>query len=337
MAGSYTPPYTITDDIINLISVISNLLGKLTAEGTLAKKPHLRKANRIQSIHSSLAIENNTLTLSQVTDIINGKAVLGPYNEILEVKNAGRAYDLLETFNPYSEADLLKAHEVLMTGLTKEAGMFRSCGVGVFSGETCIHLAPPAQFVSGHIHDLLQWAKETTVHPLIKSSVFHFELEFIHPFTDGNGRIGRLWQTLILSEWDKAFIWIPVETLILGRQEAYYEALAQAGKTGDSTVFIEFMLEMLRQALVTPQNEMLPDTINDTLNDTLNDTEQLILKLIEENPKITIQELMEKTGKSRPTIIRGIDVLKESGFLIREGAKKNGRWKVQYTLSHASQ
>ena len=323
-----TPPYTITDTIINKISSISRLLGKLTAENTLNKKPYLRKANRIQSIHSSLAIENNTLTLSQVTDIINGKAVIGPYNEILEVKNAGKAYDLLETLNPYNEADLLTAHKTLMDGLTPNAGEFRACGVGVFSGETCIHLAPPAQFVPSQIQNLLNWAKETPVHPLIKSSVFHFELEFIHPFTDGNGRIGRLWQTLLLSEWDKTFAWIPIETLILGKQNEYYEALSISGKSGTSTPFIEFMLETIDEALLSKQNNSQDDTINDIINDTINDTENTILHLIQKNPKITITELCDKTGKSRPTVTRAISSLKKQNLIERIGANKNGHWEI---------
>ncbi len=159
------PSYTVTDTIIDKISSISRLLGQNSAENIFERRPHLRKVNRIQSIHSSLAIENNTLTLSQVTDIINGKAVIGPYNEILEVKNASKAYDLLETLDPYNEKDFLLGHKILMDGLTKDAGEFRRCGVGVFSGETCIHLAPPAQFVPAQIQNLLAWAKETSVHP----------------------------------------------------------------------------------------------------------------------------------------------------------------------------
>lgn len=320
----HAPPYEITDSIIDKVSSISRLLGQITAEQSFDKKPHLRKINRIKSIHSSLAIENNTLTLSQVTDIINGKAVIGPYNEILEVKNAGKAYDLLETLNPYEEKDLLEAHKILMDGLTPEPGRFRSCGVGVFSGETCIHLAPPAQFVPSQIQNLLRWTEETSVHPLIKSSVFHFELEFIHPFTDGNGRIGRLWQTLILSRWDKTFAWIPIETLILGRQNAYYEALSISGKTGTATPFIEFMLETIEQALLSRQD----DTINDRINDTINDTEQTIINLIKQNQKITIKELCEKTGKSPSTVNRTLTSLKKQNIIRRVGANKNGYWEI---------
>ena len=311
-----SPPYTITDTIIDKISPISKLLGQITAEDSLNKQPRLRKINRIKSIHSSLAIENNTLTLSQVTDIINGKAVIGPYNEILEVKNAGKAYDLLETLNPYEKKDLLTAHKTLMEGLTSDAGVFRTCGVGVFSGETCIHLAPPAQFVPSQIQNLLDWAKETPVHPLIKSSVFHFELEFIHPFTDGNGRIGRLWQTLILRTWDKSFSWIPIETLILGRQEEYYKALSISGKSGTSTPFIEFMLETIEQALLSRHY------------DTINEIEETIIHLIQQNPKITIDEIIKYTGNSRSTITRALSTLKKKNIITRIGANKNGYWKV---------
>lgn len=224
---------------------------------------------------------------------------------------------MIETLNPYEEKDLLTAHKTLMEGLTKEAGQFRSCGVGVFSGETCIHLAQPAQLVPSQIQNLLLWAKETPAHPLIKSSVFHFELEFIHPFTDGNGRIGRLWQTLILSTWDKSFAWIPIETLILGKQKEYYEALSISGKSGTSTPFIEFMLETIKEALISKQN-----------NDTINDLEQTILDIIKQNPKITIKELCEKTNKSSRTVTRTLSSLKQQNRIARIGANKNGYWKI---------
>lgn len=328
MSDAYVPPFTITDKMVDSISSISNLLGRIHTGGSLDRNPHLRRSNRIQSIHSSLAIENNTLTLSQVTDIINGKPVIGPYTEILEVKNAGEAYSRLAELNPYSETDLLATHQTLMSGLIKEAGKFRTCGVGVFSGETCIHLAPPAALVPGEMQNLLQWCEKTTTHPLIKSSVFHFELEFIHPFADGNGRIGRIWQTLILSKWDAAFIWVPIETLILGRQKEYYDALNAAGKCGNSTVFVEFMLETIEQALLSHSTDTINETINDTINETVNEVERAVLLAVVHNSAITISQMVKETGYSRSTILRSIAELKAKQKLVRNGSNKKGSWQI---------
>ena len=320
MPETYTPPFEITDTIIHLISEISKQLGKISAEKTFDKNPRLRKINRIHSIHSSLAIENNSLTLSQVTDIIDGKAVIGPYNEILEVKNAAEAYKLLPSLNPYSEADLQNTHKIMMNRLIDSAGQYRTTGVGVFSGNICVHLAPPPFLVKKEMEDLVNWCCSTQVHPLIKSSVFHFELEFIHPFTDGNGRMGRLWQTLILSKWDPAFIWIPIETLILGKQQEYYDALAQAGKCGKSTVFIEFMLQLIHEALTSAAENPSDVGINVGIN------EEKILIEMRKNPSVTAREIAEITSLAPRQVERLISRLKEQGLICRTGAKKNGQW-----------
>lgn len=224
-SSSYTPPFTITNTIVERIASISELVGKLSVKGAPYKNPHLRRNNRIQTIHSSLAIENNTLTLAQVTDIIDGKRVLGPPKEIREVSNAYEAYELLSSLDPYRTEDLLKAHKIMMTDLVQEPGAFRTTGVGVFARTTLVHMAPPAQFVSNQIEDLFAWCRNADGHPLMKSCVFHAEFEFIHPFVDGNGRMGRMWQTLILSRWKPLFAWLPVESLIRDHQERYYAAL----------------------------------------------------------------------------------------------------------------
>jgi len=245
----YTPPYRITDTIIHLIAEISEQVGAVAVNAETTANPHLRRDSQIKTIHSSLAIENNSLSLEQVTDVINGKRVLGAPNEIREVQNAYEAYNLLLSFNPFNANDLLKAHKVLMLDLTKEAGRFRSGGVGVFAGKKLVHMAPPADIVPKLVGDLLHWTQTTDVHSLIKSSVFHYEFEFIHPFADGNGRMGRMWQTLLLSQWKPMFGWLPVETLIRERQDEYYSVLAVADKAADSTVFIEFMLTVIRDAL----------------------------------------------------------------------------------------
>ena len=245
----YVPPYKVSDTIIGLVSEISELVGAVTIKGETSANPQLRRDNQIRSIHSSLAIENNSLSLEQVTDVINGKRILGVPNEIREVKNAYEAYNLLLTLDPFSIEDMLKAHKILMAGLTKEAGFFRSGGVGVFAGKQLVHLAPSASVVPRLVDDLIKWVKISDAHPLIKSCVFHYEFEFIHPFADGNGRMGRMWQTLILSGWRPLFAWLPVEMLIRERQQKYYRVLAVADNTSDSTAFVEFILQAILDAL----------------------------------------------------------------------------------------
>ena len=245
----YVPPFKITDTIVHLVSEISERVGALSIKNEANPSPQLRRKNQIRSIHSSLAIENNTLSLEQVTDIINGKRVLGPPNEIREVKNAYEAYSQLLTLDPYKIDDMLAAHKIMMTGLISEAGKFRSGGVGIFAGERLIHMAPPAQIVAEHMTNLLAWIKDSSVHLLIKSCVFHYEFEFIHPFADGNGRMGRMWQTLLLTKWKPLFAWLPVEELIRERQQEYYDVLAACDKEADSTAFIEYILHIINDAL----------------------------------------------------------------------------------------
>ena len=245
----YIPPYNITNAIVNLIAKISEQVVSIASTNEVSISPHLRKNNQIRTIHSSLAIENNSLSLEQVADVINGAYVLGTPNEIKEVQNAYEAYNLLSSLDPLSINDLLKAHKTMMLGLTKEIGILRSGGVGIFAGENLVHMAPPATRIPQLIDALFDWLKNSDVHPLIKSCVFHYEFEFIHPFADGNGRIGRLWQTLILSHWKSLFSWLPIETLIYKKQDEYYQSLAAADKATDSTVFIEFMLCVINDTL----------------------------------------------------------------------------------------
>lgn len=249
MEQQYTPPFTMTDRIIEKISEISELVGRITAWQDMNANPKLRRENRIKTIHSSLAIENNSLSLDQVTAIINGKRILGEPREIQEVKNAFEAYERLLSFDPYSAKDLLTAHHTLMNELVREAGMFRSGGVGVYKGEQLIHMAPPANMVQELVGNLLTWVKTSKVHPLVKSCVFHYEFEFIHPFADGNGRMGRMWNTLLLYKWKPVFAWLPIETLIRERQDAYYDALGKADKAADSTPFVEFLLSVIYDTL----------------------------------------------------------------------------------------
>lgn len=245
----YKPPFSITDDMVQMLSEISEFIGHINVSNQLSTNPKLRRANRIKTIQASLAIENNSLSLDQVTAILNGKRILGAPQEIREVKNAYEAYEILLDFEPLSIEDMLKAHKILMLDLVKEDGRFRSGGVGIFNGDKVVHVAPPANRVLELMQELIEWYKESKVHPLIKSCVFHYEFEFIHPFADGNGRMGRMWHTLLLSQWKEVFAWIPIETLVKERQAEYYEALGKADHDADFTVFIEFMLIIIRDVL----------------------------------------------------------------------------------------
>jgi Fic family protein len=246
------PPYTITSAALKLTAAISEQLAVFQTSGSLAIEalsPQLRRENRIRTIHASLAIENNTLSLEQVTDIIDGKPVIGPPRDIQEVRGAVAAYEKLDSWKPHSLKDLLAAHALLMPDLVENPGKLRTGGVGVFQGDKIVHMAPPAHLVSGHLNNLLNWLKTTDEHSLITSCVFHYEFEFIHPFDDGNGRMGRLWQTLILSKWKPVLAYMPVETIVRNRQGEYYASLGQADAQGEATKFIEFMLQALHDTL----------------------------------------------------------------------------------------
>ena len=291
MPPSYTPPYTITSAALSAVAEIAGLLGRLDATTGLGKAPMLRRENRIKSIHSSLAIENNTLTLEQVTAVIAGKRVLGPPREVQEVKNAFDAYGAMESWNPAASKDLLSAHRILMLSLADEAGRFRSGSVGIVQGKQIVHLAPPAARVPGLMKDLLTWLKRTDAHPLIASSVFHYELEFIHPFNDGNGRIGRLWQTLILSRWNPLFAFLPVESVIRDQQADYYKVLAICDKAGNSTVFIEFLLA----AILTALHESKNFTHSEQVSEQLSEQVKKILQACSTIPR-SKSELLETAG-----------------------------------------
>lgn len=245
----YSPPYTITPAILSRVAETAGEVGRLGALGGLPNVPKLRRDNRIRSIQASLAIENNTLTLDQVTAVLAGRRVLGPAREIQEVKNAFAAYEAMAGWNPASAKDLLAAHRLMLQGLGDDAGKFRTRAVGIAQGKQLIHLAPPAGRVPGLMKDLLGWLKRTDAHPLIAGCVFHYELEFIHPFADGNGRLGRLWQTLILSRWNPLCAFLPVESVIRDQQANYYKVLGACDKAGNSTAFIEFLLAALLTAL----------------------------------------------------------------------------------------
>ena len=294
MEEKYQPPFNITGDMLSLVADIMEILGELKGVSNLEKMPRLRKVNRLKSIHSSLAIENNTLSLSQVTDVIDGKRVLAPYEDILAVKNASSAYKIMNKVDPYSIKDLLKVHFVMMNGLVSEAGQLRTNQVGVFNekGEV-VHLAPSHTFVPTLIENLFDWVKESETHMLIKSSVFHYEFEFIHPFRDGNGRMGRLWQTILLSSWKELFQFVPIENIIMKNQEEYYRAITLSTSEGKSNKFILFMLKAIKSAL----EEIMAQT--QTEKKYLPKEVENLLKVMEDYPESS-ETLMQKLGlKSR--------------------------------------
>ena len=243
----YEPPFTVNNKMLMLVAQIAEKVGQISSYRDFESKPHLRRNNRIRSIHSSLAIEANSLSLNEVKGVIAGKTVLGPQKEIQEVKNAYRAYELIDSFDPYSVPDLKKMHGIMTEMTVHESGMFRSGNEGVFKGNKCIFMAPPPALVPAQTEALLNWMKteRNHVHPLILSSVFHYEFVFIHPFSDGNGRMARLWQTALLSKWNPVFQYLPLESHIYEFQEEYYEAIARCHSLGRSDFFIEFMLDKI--------------------------------------------------------------------------------------------
>ena len=245
------PPFEITNAMIHEVAEIAELVGKLNSTNQLSTNPTLRRTNRIRTIHGSLAIEQNTLSLEQVTAVLNGKQVLAPPKDIAEVKNAYEIYERLDELDPYSVEDLLTAHGIMTRELVEESGVFRSRPVGVVDQEgRVLHFGTLPQYVPDLVMELLDWAKDSDIHMLIRSCVFHYELELIHPFADGNGRIGRLWHTLLLSKWNPVFAWLPVESMIHAHQKEYYAAINASSAAGESTVFIEFMLSTIKASLI---------------------------------------------------------------------------------------
>ena len=293
----YIPPFSITDNILNKVSIIMRNIGKLDNYEDLEKMPILRRNNRIKSIHYSLAIEANSLSLDQVKDIIEGKLVVGPKNEIQEVKNAFSAYKMIKELNPYSITDLKKMHHLMMNFLVDECGEFRKGNEGVFDESgNCIHVCPPPSQVDSLMQQLFSWLyrNRDVIHPLILSCIFHYEFVFIHPFCDGNGRMARLWQNVILANWEGIFEYLPIESYIKKYQEDYYNAISICNQNGDSTYFIEFMLEMI--------SETLEDLLKST-SFQINNVSMYVSKLLDIMPQstnMTVTQMMEKLGlKSR--------------------------------------
>lgn len=288
----YAPPFTITNEILSYVSSISEKVGRITATSNLEAKPHLRKNNRIKSIHSSLRIEANSLSLGQVRDVINGRTVLGEQKEIQEVKNAYAAYEKLTQIDPYSIPDLKRYHGLMTKYIVEESGEFRRGEEGVFSGDQCIFMAPPARFVPQLMDDLFAWMKkaQNSVHPLILGSVFHYEFVFIHPFSDGNGRMARLWHTAILSKWKSIFEYIPIESQIEKFQDEYYQAIAKCHVDGESTAFITFMLSQIDRILDEISVQVSEDS------EQLSEYVKKLLDVMEYDIPYTRLALMEKLG-----------------------------------------
>lgn len=324
------PPFALSAKAVRLVAEIAAQAERFAIRMEQPDALLLRRANKIKSIRSSLAIEGNTLSEEQVSDILNGKPVVAPLRQIQEVKNAIAAYDLYPKLNPFSVKDLLKAHQVMMTALDDTPGQFRRSGVGVTDGKRVIHMAPPAANVPSLVNNLFGWLKKAPDHLLVKSCVFHYEFEFIHPFADGNGRMGRLWQSLILGKWNPVFQFLPVENMVHASQQAYYDAINASSAQADCAPFIDFMLGEIHRTLDSRKGEPKDAGIgiNIGLNIGINDTQKQILLLVKENRAITATQLAGKIGIARRNIETNLAQLKKTGLLRRVGAKRNGHWEI---------
>ena len=305
------PPFEITNTILDKIAEIAELVGQVNASLGLSSNPTLRRTNRIRTIYSSLAIEQNTLSLEQVTAVLSGKRIIAPPKDIAEVKNAYEIYELMDSLDPYSVDDLLKAHGVMTRGLVEESGCFRSRPVGVVDKQgNILHFGTLPDYVPELVAELLDWVRDSDLHILIKSCVFHYELELIHPFMDGNGRIGRLWHTLLLTQWKPMFAWLPVESIIHDRQDEYYQAINRSNIEGESTAFIEFMLSAIREALLEAVQ-----TGNTENMSTWDQRWHHVERFLKKNGTITNADVRELFGVSSATANRILAKMTEEGHI----------------------
>lgn len=316
--AAYTPPFSVSAKAIRLVAEISALIERYAIRMEQGDGLLLRKANRIKTIHSSLAIEGNELSEDEVCTLLEGKSVVAPIQQLQEVRNAIRCYEESGQWDAYCVDDMLKAHHCMMDGLCPRAGAFRSGGVGVFAGDKLIHMAPPAHMVPTLMQQLFTWLATAEDHLLIKSCVFHYEFEFIHPFSDGNGRIGRLWQSLILGKLHPAFPQLPVENMVYASQSGYYKAIEESSELTDCSPFIDFMLGKILKTLKQSTAE----------SPFLTASEQNIIQFMRGDASISARQLAEQCGMSARQIEKYIAELKKKGVLQREGARKNGKWKV---------
>lgn len=346
----YMPPFKITSRILNLVAEISAKIERYAILMEHDTELRLRKINRIKTIHSSLAIEGNEMTESQVRDIINGHPIVAPLREIQEVKNAIATYDLFPTLNPFDEKDLLLAHQTMMQSLVDNPGRWHTGGVGVFGEEGCVHMAPPANRVPALMSDLFEWLKNGDDHLLIRSCVFHYEFEFIHPFVDGNGRIGRLWQSLILSRLHPLFAHLPVENMVFSNQQAYYDAITASTNAGESTPFIEFMLGEILSTLsrvdadttsedveyvpikirgIFPNN--VPNIFPNNIRSYYPQVAEIVWhigSLLNNTPGASADQIGKALGISGRMVRNHIATLRNLGIIQRIGSNKTGYWKV---------
>ena len=319
-------PFYISTKVLNLVGEISELVGRISITSRLSQSPQLRRNNRIRTIHSSLAIEQNSLTLDQVTAVIAGKRVLAPQREIAEVKNAFEIYEQIESLNPYSLDDLLMAHGKMMKGWREDAGEFRSRPVGVVDTEgRVLHVGTLPAYVPQLVAELLEWVELDETNYLIKSCVFHYEFELIHPFSDGNGRIGRLWHTLLLSKWNPMFAWLPVESIIHDRQDSYYQAINKSNIEVDSTPFIEYMLSAIKSALIEVNNENPP--ITSTKAEQVKKREHAILDYLISNGEVTNSDVREMLSVSSATANRVLNSMLNKNMIIKYRKGKSWAYK----------
>jgi len=334
---TYIPPFTVSAEAINLVAEISAQMERYAIRLEQEDGLRLRKANRIKTIHSSLAIEGNTLSEDEVRDILDGKTIVAPIRQIQEVKNAIQTYELYPTLDAFKEKDLLKAHGVMMQALVDDAGRYRRGGVGVFGEKGLVHLAPPADRVPMLMGDLFNWLKNAKDHLLIRSCVFHYEFEFIHPFIDGNGRTGRMWQSLILGKLHPLFEHLPVENMMYANQQAYYDAITASTNAGQSGPFIDFMLGEIYQTLKAHQGEPLPNKVQDKvpkkvpnklkiMYPDLSDSIWAVFMEIKANPHATSEEIGASLSISSRMVRKYIAKLREHNIIERIGGNKTGSW-----------
>lgn len=317
------PPFEITNKIIELVAEIAELTGKMASANPMSTNPTLRRTNRIRTIHGSLAIEANTLSLEQVTAVLNDKHVLAPPKDVAEVKNAYEIYERMDELDPYSVDDLLMAHGIMMRELVEESGMFRTRPVGVVDQEGhVLHFGTLPQYVPNLVMELLDWTRNSDLHMLIRSCVFHYEFELIHPFTDGNGRVGRLWHTLLLSKWNPAFAWLPVESIIHDRQQEYYDAINASNDACESTVFIEFMLSAIKASLIDVINTS--DVMSDEKPDKSAIRWQKIERFLQTHEYIMNADVRELCDVSAATANRILAEYTANGKLSK--CRYNGHW-----------
>jgi Fic family protein len=321
----YSPPLTLTPALLSRVAAIAEALGRWSARQEPSPSPRLRRENRIHTIQASLAIEQNSLSLEQVTALFDGQRVIGPARDIQEVRNAIAAYDALPGWDPANREHLLEAHGLLMAGLIDTPGHFRSGGVGIYRGDQLVHMAPPAARVPALVGDLLGWLAASDWHPLLVSCVAHYELEFIHPFADGNGRIGRLWQTLILSRWNPLLAWLPIEEVIRSRQQGYYESLGRADQQGDLEPFVAYQLEAIHDALRSEIDSEMGSEIGAAPGAAI---DARILRDLAAEPTLSARRLAERLQLSPRAVENHLAALQRQGRLRRHGSPRAGHWQV---------